>query len=217
MDYTTARSNMVNSQVAPNRIRDTALVAAFRQVPRECYVDPAQAVFAYSDAPISLDPSGHRLMLSPVQQAWLIEALGVGPGDKVLVVGAGTGYEAALLARMGVNVHALESNAELLQRGRGLTQDSGVEWRQGDLEEGWPQSSPFDGILFGAAATVIPSKLVGQLGSDGRLVAIVGQPGSPVMVAQKVVGVSGSDRPEHLFETVAPHLPDLLPGGGFQL
>lgn len=206
MNFELARTNMVKSQVAPNRVDDVRLLESFLNVPREAFVADSHREFAYSDFPVPL-PGGERRFLIPMQAAWLIHALGVNPGDRVLVVGAGTGYEAALLAHLGAQVFAVEVDGKLAALGESLTAAARVEWKVGPLAQGWPEASPFDGILLCGAVGAVSNKLIGQLGKNGRLTAIVGSPGSVVMQGVRMVGISGGDRPERLFETKADHLP----------
>lgn len=205
MDFSTARSNMVKSQATPNRVVNPALLASLGRVSRERFVAEAFRDFAYSDLPIPLSSASGRTALTPLQLSWMIQALEVKPGDKVLVIGAGKGYEAALLADMGVRVFALESDETLA--GTHLINTPQVEWRSGDLTQGWPEESPFDGILLCGAVPGVPNKPIGQLGKQGRLVAILGNEGDSIMQAVRMVGIAGGDRPEYLFETTTGMLP----------
>lgn len=210
MDFQLARVNMVRSQVAPNRVTDNNLLDSLLVVPREQFVAEAYRDFAYSDYAVPLPGVEGRRFLKPLQVAWLIDALQVQSGDRVLVVGAGVGYEAMVLARMGAEVFALEADPALTSQGEALCSGESVQWRTGSLANGWPEASPFDAILICGAVDAVSNKLIGQMGKNGRLTAIVGRVGEPIMQGVRMVGISGGDRPERLFETVA----DPLPGFG---
>ncbi|OSM04970.1 protein-L-isoaspartate O-methyltransferase family protein [Magnetofaba australis] len=216
MDTAQARANMVKSQVLPNNVQNEALLAAMNSVARENFAPEKFAAAAYSDMAIPLDDQGRR-MLSPLQAAWLIQSLDIQPGAKALVVGAGLGYEAALLATMGAKVYAVESDAALAELGKAATAGLDVQWRVGELAEGWKDPAPYDAILFCGAADKTPSQPVGQLTDDGRLSIIHGVAGEPVMAGVKIVGFGGADHAETLFETVATPLPGLAGGSGFTL
>lgn len=215
MDFALARLNMVRSQLAPNRIHDPALLAAFKEVPREDFVVESFRDFAYSDK--ILPQAEGRMALKPLQTSWLIQAMELTEGDKVLVVGAGAGYEVAILARLGLKVFALESDETLAAKGQELAPGEQVQWKTGALDQGWPEEAPFDGIILMGAAPGIPNKLIGQLGGQGRLLGITGSPGDAVMQGLRMVGIAGGDHPEPLFETQAPALPGFENEGQFQL
>ncbi|MBF0625984.1 MAG: protein-L-isoaspartate O-methyltransferase [Magnetococcales bacterium] len=202
-----ARINMVQSQLVPNNIIQVELLTGMRTLAREDFLDPVQRDFAYSDHSVPVG-GGSRRCLKPLQIAQLLQALEIIAGDKVLVVGAGTGYEASLAARLGAAVVvALEFDAGLAARGRELTAGSGVMWQVGPLAEGWFPQAPYDAILFCGAVAAVPPPVLGQLARNGRLTAIVGRPGDVLMnaVLQRGPGVGG--RPQVLFETNAFPLP----------
>ena len=216
MDLTLARTNMIRCQLIPNLVENESLLDILSQVPREAFVDAAYQEFAYSDYPLPLEASGDRKMLKPLQAAWLIQALDVEPGDRVLVVGAGSGYEAALLAKMGARVYALESSAALADKGRGLSEEDAISWQTGNLDQGWPEQAPFDAILVCGAAVSIPDALLAQLSTDGHLVGVLGRAGDAVMRAVRL-SKAAPNKPEPLFETSAPALPGLDGDGAFEL
>ncbi|MBF0136562.1 MAG: hypothetical protein H7833_15920 [Magnetococcus sp. DMHC-1] len=213
-DLARARKNMVQSQVLPNRVTNPDLLALLGSIPRERFFDAAYREFAYSDYPIPLGWSG-RCCLLPLQIAWLIQALECGKGDKVLVVGAGTGYEAALLAGMGAQVCALESDPVLAAQGQEATAGTEVAWRVQEYQSGWPEEAPFRGILFCGAVHEVPASCRQQLARDGNLVAIVGPSRAPVMHAKRFSGSGGPE--EFLFETVTTSLPGLECSSTFQI
>ncbi|MBF0462818.1 MAG: protein-L-isoaspartate O-methyltransferase [Magnetococcales bacterium] len=191
---------MVKSQIAPSGVDNLALLDAFLATPREEFVIASHKEFAYSDHALPLNAA--RRALKPLQIARLMQALAVDHGHKVLVVGAGSGYEAALLTRLGAVVFALESDSALVEQGRQLSGSAPVRWRLGTPELGWADRGPFDAILVCGSVETIPSALLSQLGGTGRLVAIVGKMGDPVMYAVRVQG-NKEQKTETLFETVA--------------
>ncbi len=215
MDFELARTNMVKSQVIPNGITDDLLLKSLQATAREPFIVAPHTDFAYSDLAIPL-ADGERRYLKPLQLAQMIQSLELKPESSVLVVGAGSGYEAALLADMGMKVSALETDAALVEQGKTLCPE-GVSWKNGKLTEGWEEVGPFDGILVCGVVPSTPTKLVGQLASEGRLAVIIGHPGDAIMRGICIVGRSGSDRPETLFETVGFPLPDFRPPARFEL
>lgn len=215
MNFELARTNMVKCQVLPNKVSSEYLLASMMLIPRENFVDSQYRDFAYSDMAIPLSPATRR-QLKPLQFARLVESLALQPGNKVLVLGAGRGYEAAVLAGMGMQVFAMEENGELFAQGKQLTPPE-VTWRLGEIGQGWPEESPFDGILLCGAVAKVPNKAIGQLGKKGRLSAIVHAPGQPFLRALVMVGIAGGDRPDYLFETVADYLPGWEPEILFEL
>ncbi|MBF0382784.1 MAG: methyltransferase domain-containing protein [Magnetococcales bacterium] len=201
--------------MAPNKIHEPELLDSMMAVAREDFIDSTHQDLAYSDIQVTM--GGSRRCLKPLQSAQLIKAVEVKKGDKVLVVGAGTGFEAAVLANMGAQVFAVESDGELAQKGQKLTAADNVQWLVGDLEQGWDANGPYDGIVFGGAVATIPNKSVGQLTGDGALAAIVGKSGDPVMTLTRIKGLSGGGHPEALLETVADVLPGMEPPERFEL
>lgn len=214
MDFTQARVNMVKCQAVPNMVREPALLEGLLQIPREDFAIGSHREFAYSDLPIPWNDGGRR-SLTPVQTGWLIQEMQLTAGDRVLVIGAGSGYECAVLAAMGMTVFALESDPELAARGAKLTDPAKVQWQVAPLAEGWSQGGRYDGILFCGAVPTLPNRIVGQLQEDGVLVGILGSVGEVAMRAVRVSGIPV--RQETLFETVAPSLPGFGDDAVFRL
>src|SRR5215210_7049570 len=170
-----ARDRMVDVQIAGRGVRDKALLEAMRQVPREVFVEPGFEEFAYEDG---LLPIGESQTISqPYIVALMIEAAEVKPGERVLEVGAGSGYAAAVMSRIADRVYAIERHPSLgalaRERFRRLGYDN-IELRVGDGTLGWPDAAPFDAILVAAGGPEVPQALKEQLAVGGRLVIPVG-------------------------------------------
>lgn len=178
MDFAAARRAMVDSQLRPQAITDPLVIAAMASVPREEFVPADQKALAYMDRTVAL--SAGRGLSPPASLGRLLTELETRSGERALVVGAGTGYGAAVLAEMGLHVTAVESDAALLSRLRSLTDVQVVE---GPLGEGAPDAAPFDLILVDGQIEQLPDALVEQLKVGGRLGACLNEGGVPRLVA----------------------------------
>jgi protein-L-isoaspartate(D-aspartate) O-methyltransferase len=174
-DFAAARERMVREQIEARGVSDPRTLAALRAVARHLFVPPAQVPSAYDDRPL---PIGHEQTISqPYIVAFMTEALELQGGDKVLEVGTGSGYQAAVLAAAGARVHTIEIVAPLAEEARARLARLGytnVEVRAGDGYLGWPEAAPFDAIVITAAAPRIPEPLKAQLKDGGRLVMPLG-------------------------------------------
>jgi protein-L-isoaspartate(D-aspartate) O-methyltransferase len=171
-----AREDMVATQIAARGVRDEKTLAAMRAVPRHEFVPPAHRREAYDDHPV---PIGHAQTISqPYIVAFMTEALSLRGGERVLEVGTGSGYQAAVLARVAAQVFSIEIVAplaeEAAERLRRLGYDN-VRVRAGDGYQGWPEEAPFDAIIVTAAAPRIPEPLKQQMKDGGRLIVPVGE------------------------------------------
>jgi protein-L-isoaspartate(D-aspartate) O-methyltransferase len=171
------RDQMVDRQLRSRGISDARVLAAFREVPREAFVEPALAAHAYDDRPL---PIGEGQTISqPFVVALMVEVLSIAPGDRVLEVGAGSGYAAAILGRLASRVVAIERHPALAVAARVRLARLGyanVEVHEADGMSGWPEAAPYDAILVSAAASTVPPALVSQLAARGRLAMPVGGP-----------------------------------------
>ena len=163
------RSAMIDSQLRTNDVIDPAVIGAMAVVPREAHVPAALAGVAYMDRAIAL--ANGRVLNAPLVAGRMLVAAAVHPGMRVLLVGSATGYTAALLARLGAEVHAVEEDAELMTTAQTATADANIHWVQGPLAAGAPDAGPFDRIIVEGAIETLPAALVAQLAEGGRLVA----------------------------------------------
>jgi protein-L-isoaspartate(D-aspartate) O-methyltransferase len=169
------RNRMVNDQIEARGVTDARVLDAMRRVPRHAFVRPDDVVEAYDDHPLSI---GHGQTISqPYIVGIMSELLGVGPGDRVLEVGTGSGYQAAVLAEMGCEVYSIEIVEPLARQAQEALASLGYEnvhVKHGDGYRGWPEHAPFDAIIVTAAPPEIPAPLQEQLRVGGRLVVPVG-------------------------------------------
>jgi protein-L-isoaspartate(D-aspartate) O-methyltransferase len=179
-DYTAARLNMVESQVRPNGITDRRIIAAVESVPRELFVPESRRAVAYMDEDVPLDPAdkaaGPRALIEVMAFARLLQHALVKPTDKVLLVGAGTGYGAAVIAQMAAHTVALECDPGLAAAARrNLAGTPHVTILEGPLAAGVSSEQPFDVIVAEGRVGEVPQAWFDQLAQEGRLVAVVGE------------------------------------------
>ncbi len=180
MDFAAARLNMVESQIRPNGITDRRIIAAMEDVPRELFVPDRFRAIAYVDEDVPLAPAGKehgpRALIEAMAFARLLQQAEIKPEDRVLVVGAGTGYGAAVIARMAAQVVALESDPGLVAEARHrLSGLDNIQIVEGPLPAGAAAEQPFDVIVLEGRAEEVPRPLLDQLAEGGRLVAVVGE------------------------------------------
>jgi protein-L-isoaspartate(D-aspartate) O-methyltransferase len=175
LDLARARERMVDVQIARRGVRDARVLEAMRRVPREAFVGPGYAEFAYEDGALPIAEG--QTISQPYIIALMIEAAEVRPGDSVLEVGIGSGYAAAIMSQIADRIYGIERQPALVeaarQRLRGLGYDN-IELRLGDGTRGWPESAPFDAILVSAGGPAVPNALKEQLVIGGRLVIPIG-------------------------------------------
>jgi protein-L-isoaspartate(D-aspartate) O-methyltransferase len=167
---------MIERQIAGRGLDDPRLLAAFRAVPREDFITGDYADYAYQDSPLPIE-SGQTIS-QPYIVALTIDAAGIKPGDKVLEVGAGSGYAAAVIGRIAGRVIAVERHHELVEiatrRMSRLGYDN-VRIVEGDGTLGWPADAPFDAIVAAASGSHVPQSWIEQLKPGGRIVMPIGE------------------------------------------
>lgn len=183
MSWRVAAERMVERQIAARGIRDPRVLQAMREVRRDAFVPPHLRHEAYDDGPL---PIGEGQTISqPFVVALMAEAARIGPEDRVLEVGTGSGYAAAVLGRLAGRVWTIERHASLAETARRRLAVEGfanVEVLVGDGSRGWPPAAPFDAILVAAGAPVVPAALRAQLAPGGRLVMPVGPYGRQELI-----------------------------------
>jgi protein-L-isoaspartate(D-aspartate) O-methyltransferase len=215
IDFTTARLNMVESQVRPNKVTDEAVLAALIGVPRERFVPEHLAAVAYVDEDVPLGEG--RFLIEPMVIARMLQLAAIGREDRVLEVGCGTGYASAVLSRLAREVVALEESATLAARARALigeSQAANVTLVEGKLRAGWPERAPYDVILIGGAVAALPPSVAEQLGEGGRLVAVV-KPAAGMGKALLMTRTRGILGQRPVFDAGTPLLPELAPEPSF--
>jgi protein-L-isoaspartate(D-aspartate) O-methyltransferase len=174
------RINMVESQVRPSDVTDKRIIAAMQDIPREIFAPPPLRALAYMDEPlpVTLAPSSQRAIMAPRVFAKLVQLLEISPSDRVLDVGAATGYSAAVLSKIAQSVVALESDASLADEATRNLTDIGIAnitVVRGPLNEGHAGSGPYNAILLEGAVGEVPEALFAQLAPGGRLAAVVNE------------------------------------------
>jgi protein-L-isoaspartate(D-aspartate) O-methyltransferase len=177
---------MVESQLRPQGVTDPSVLAAMGSVEREKFVPEAARSLAYVDRAVPLGEG--RFLTPPAVLGQLLTEMALEPGQRILVIGSGTGYSAAILAAMGLKVVAVESSPELAAAGGKL----GVKAKDGPLEAGDPNGDSFDHILIDGAVETIPDAIVAQLADGGRLGTALIDRGIPrLIVGRKAGGAFG--------------------------
>jgi protein-L-isoaspartate(D-aspartate) O-methyltransferase len=213
--FETARAHMIESQLRPNRVRDARVLSAFAAVRRELFVPEHLRAVAYIDEDLPL--GANRFLMEPAIAARLLQSAAIEPNDAVLMVGAGTGYEAALAARLARSVVALEEERDLARRAREILVEhsiASVSVVDGPLTVGYPSRAPYDVIFFCGAVAEVPSEIAAQLAEGGRLLVVI-RPANAVgraMLTTRTGGVLGR---RALFDAATRLLPALSPKPAF--
>lgn len=172
-DLVSTRNRMVDTQIRPLQVHDPRIIKAMRELPRERFVPAASAGLAYADRGVMLGAG--RVLMEPRIIARMLQVAVPHLGEKALVVAAGTGYAAALLAVLGLHVTALEQDAQLAADGARICAEwaPAVRFEVGPLAAGWKPGAPYDLIVIDGAVRALPEALGGQLAPAGRVAAVL--------------------------------------------
>ena len=191
-DFAAERDAMIERQIHSRGIRDPKILEAFRAVPREEFLGPDYRELAYGDHPLPIEAG--QTISQPYIVALMIQAAEVKPGDRVLEVGAGSGYAAAVMSRIAGQVIAIERQPDLVkvaqERMARLGYDN-VRIVEADGTRGWEPESPYDAILAAASGSHVPPPWVKQLADGGRIVMPVGDPGWVQKLVKVTKGPAG--------------------------
>lgn len=193
------RERMVADQIAARGVRDPRVLNAMRQVPREEFVRPSSRSSAYEDHPLPI--ADGQTISQPYIVALTVEAARIGEHSRVLDVGTGSGYAAAVLAEIAEHVVSIERHPGLAQSAKQVLDRLGysnVDVVVGDGTLGWPDGAPYDAIVAAAAAPHMPDPWLGQLAPGGRLVMPVGTPGFGQRLQRVTLTEDGASRTEDL-------------------
>jgi protein-L-isoaspartate(D-aspartate) O-methyltransferase len=210
-----ARVNMIEHQLRPNKVTDERVLAAFDRIRRELFVPGSLRSVAYIDEDLPL--GGGRYVMEPLVAARLLQAAAPARTEVALVVGAGSGYEAAVMAMLGRSVIALEEDRDLARRAHAALVEHGiatVNVVEGPPAQGWRSRAPYDVILFGGAIAEVPTEIADQLAEGGRLVAVL-KPGDGVGRALLMTRIGGLFGRRFLFDAATPLLPGFAPRPAF--
>lgn len=191
-NFELARANMVERQLRARGIRGEALLAAFLTVPREAFVSAEFGHLVYGDHPLPIETG--QTISQPYIVALMIEAAAIKAGQRVLEIGSGSGYAAAVLSRIAERVVGVERHRELADLSRERLARLGysnIEIVTGDGTLGWPPDAPYDAILVAASGREVPPRLVEQLAPGGRLVMPIGAPGDVQNLVLVTKGAAG--------------------------
>ncbi len=214
-DFSASRDVMVDGQLRPNKIVDPCLLEAARRLPRERFLPPNLRALAYIDADVPL--GGGRVLVQPLISARLIQLASPKAGEKALVIGAGTGYGAALLSACGAHVTALEEDPALLAIARSALAACAPTIRlvTGPLTAGYPSGAPWDIILIEGAVAAVPPAIAEQVKLEtGRLVAVreaAGRIGQAVLGERTAAGLAF----RQAFDAATVYLPGFSPMPAF--
>jgi protein-L-isoaspartate(D-aspartate) O-methyltransferase len=194
------RKRMVARQVSARGVSDPLVLEAMQTVPREAFVPRRLRSRCYADAPLPI--GGGQTISQPYILAFMVEALQLKGGERVLEIGAGSGYAAAVLAEIARDVYTIERIAELADKAGATLADAGyanVHMKHGDGTLGWPDAAPFDAILVSAGAPSVPLALKEQLKIGGRLVIPVG----PTRFVQELIRITRRNETSFVSENLA--------------
>ena len=214
-EFGAARAHMIESQLRPNKVMDGRVLGAFAEIRREFFVPEHLRAVAYIDEDLPI--GGGRYLMEPMVVARLLQAAMIEHTDTVLIIGAGTGYEAAVAAMLARSVIALEDNPELARRARAALVDhsiASVSVVEEPLSQGYQPRAPYDVILFSGAVVEVPSEIDSQLVEGGRLLATV-KSASGIGRATLRTRTGGVLAQRVLFDAATPPLPGFSPKPAF--
>ncbi|HWI24304.1 MAG TPA: protein-L-isoaspartate O-methyltransferase [Lysobacter sp.] len=214
IDYAKAREFMVEQQVRPWDVLDPRVLDALATIPRDAFVPAAHRALAYADLAL---PLGHgEVMMKPVVEGRMLQALALEPGDEVLEIGTGSGFVTACLGRLAREVVSLDRHADFTAAARARLDETGlggnVRLESGDAFQ-WNTDRRFDAVCVTGAVDSIPPRFLEWLRPDGRLFVVRGR--APVMEAVLVRNGVNAPRIESLFETDLPYLAGAAPAPAF--
>jgi protein-L-isoaspartate(D-aspartate) O-methyltransferase len=198
-DFASEREAMVDRQLRRRGITEPIILDAFRQVPRELFVSDQYAHLAYGDHPLPIE--AEQTISQPYIVALMMQAAAIKSGDKVLEVGSGSGYAAAVIGRIAARVIGIERQHELVEVARERLERLGydnIDIVEGDGTKGCPDEAPFDAILAAASGSHVPEPLLGQLAPGGRIVMPIGDPGAVQELVKVTKQEDGILRQENL-------------------
>ena len=210
-----ARTHMIESQLRPNKVTDQRLLGAYASIRREFFLPEHLRQVAYIDEDLPL--GGARYLMEPMVAARLLQAAAVERTDMMLVVGAGTGYEAALSSMLARSVVALEEDPELARQARAALVEhaiASVSIVEGPLLQGYRPRAPYDVILFAGAVAEVPAEISAQLAEEGRLLAVVKSEGT-IGRATVTIRTGGLLARRVIFDAAIPLLPGFSPRAAF--
>jgi len=214
-EFGAARAHMIESQLRPNKVIDARVLDAFGGIRRELFVPDHLRVVAYIDEDLPLGRG--RYLMEPMVVARLLQAAQIERTDKVLIIGAGTGYEAALAAALARSVIALEEDPELARRARAALVEhfiASVSVVEGPLPQGYRPRAPYDVVLFCGAVADVPSEIDTQLAEGGRVLAVV-KSANGIGRATLWARTGGVMARRVLFDAATPLLPGFSPKPAF--
>jgi len=214
-EFGAARAHMIESQLRPNKVMDGRVLGAFAEIRREFFVPEHLRAVAYIDADLPI--GGGRYLMEPMVVARLLQAAMIERTDTILIIGAGTGYEAAVAAMLARSVIALEDNPELARRARAALVDhsiASVSVVEEPLSQGYRPRAPYDVILFCGTVVEVPSEIDSQLAEGGRLLATV-KSASGIGRATLRTRTGGVLAQRVLFDAATPLLPGFSPKPAF--
>lgn len=201
-----ARFNMIEQQIRPAEVLDPHVLSVISETPREAFVAANYQELAFSDLNVPL--ANGQVMMKPIMEARLLQALNIQASDSILEIGTGSGYFTALLAKLGRKVQSVEIDASIMATAQERLDAQGIDnvtLIHADAARGWDQSGPFDVIAITGSLPILPHSFQQQLTVGGRMVAIVGQ--SPVMQVLLITRIDETQwSTECLYETDFPEL-----------